>query len=637
MAESSDGLPVLGHRALKKLENDKYSEYVIKMSLTASLTKEFKKSPESKIFTSCVQERVLDASKGFHRLGLAYNLIIKDCIESNTDIPDILDSTFARQIMLGLEGTSKPIPFIEDFLNKYNSILPDVPNRHSGDSNTYCRMAELYITSCKNYLTTTFEKFQLKFITNWTNINEFDDHNTVIKGLINQDKYTYRKYDPLPNNILEFIRTQRAFLGLEKGETIKSVKIFVQKNFNRILHYYNYMSKYLITHELKGFRTLPMNRIKTNFIHIDTDVFKYIFDFEDRNNKLNYDSMWDSVFDTNKHLTKKQKENNFHFTKTIQTDGVSICIHYRRPKIIIEELTNDDKLKQELTERKETDRLIFNDEGRVNMVYAVEEITPGVYKEYILTRKQYYQEAGMTDSNKKIAFWNTDIKDTLVSMSKCTTRTTDLSQFIEYVKTVKENYETLWSQYSQKKWAKLRLSLYSGKQKVFSSFFSKMLGPKTEANKNIKVKFICGDGGFASTTKHEVSCPTTRILKEARKYFNVYRVDEFRTTVRHYETGKQMRKVGYILNEALVAKENKRRNPKYQLDLKKMRNKTRAIRGLYCHDSDNGCKLINRDFNAAKNIGLLYRMYPERPEFLQRSKKKFSALPKLSMKIVNQR
>jgi hypothetical protein len=61
--------------------------------------------------------------------------------------------------------------------------------------------------------------------------------------------------------------------------------------------------------------------------------------------------------------------------------------------------------------------------------------------------------------------------------------------------------------------------------------------------------------------------------------------------------------------------------PKYQLDIKKMINKTRAI----------------RDFNAAKNIGLLYRMYPERPEFLHRSKKKFSALPKLSMKIVNQR
>jgi len=76
--------PKLGVRSLRRIENAKYNEYVIKMSLNGSLSKPFKKTENSKIFISNIQERVLEVSKANHRLSLAYNLLIKDCIQNKT-------------------------------------------------------------------------------------------------------------------------------------------------------------------------------------------------------------------------------------------------------------------------------------------------------------------------------------------------------------------------------------------------------------------------------------------------------------------------------------------------------------------------------------------------------------------------
>ncbi len=618
--------PKPGLRTLRRLENAKYDEYVIKMSLNASFNHTFE---SAKILIVSLKERSNEASKGAYRLSVGYNLLVKDCIQNNTPIPDILNSTFARQIMLGLEGARKPNEYIENFLNRYEDILPRAPNRFEGDRNTYVRIAEQYITSCKNYPSTTFEEFQFKFICNWTRINNIEGLNGVIKGLINYNKYTYRDYGILPPNVVTFIKEQRILLGLIDKDTIKNIGIYISKNFNNILKYYHYISCYQINNGLKGLRTLPINKIKNMFIHIDTDVFKYMF--TDRT--IDHKCLWDQVFNTKKYLTKNQQEQNFHFTKTIQTDGTSISIHYRRPKIISEELTNDQKLQKELLTRKEDDRLLFSDNGRVNIIYCIEVLPDDTIKKYILTRKQYYQESGMTDANKKINHWNNEdpkLKEALVALSKCTTRTTTLNEFLEYLKTVKKYYNVLWKQYTSKKWAKLRLKLYSGKQRTFAKFFSTIKG-----NDNRVTKLICGDGGFASSAKNELSCPTTRVIREAKKYFDVLFVDEYRTSAVHCETKTQMRKVGYKMNERLLNKENLRRDSEHQKTLESIKN-IRNIRGLYCHDSDKGSKLINRDFNAAKNIRMLYKMYPERPEIFKRSTRKNSALPILKTKIVNQ-
>lgn len=624
--------PKLGLRTLRRLENSNYNEYVIKMSLVASLHHLFKNTPEAKLFVLDLQNRSTEASKASHRLSLAYNIIVKDSLENNKIVPDILDSTFARQIMLGQQSCTKPIEYVKEFLLKYDSLLPEKPKRFEGDRNTYVRIAEQYITNCKNYLNTTFESFQFKFICNWTRINKIEGLNGVIKGLINYNKYTYRDYGILSDNVKTFIFEQRTLLGLLGSDTIKNIGIYISKNFNKILKYYNYMSCYLIKNELKGLRTLPINKIKNTFIHVDTDVIKYMFELE-KHHKININTLWDEVFNTRKYLTKSQQENSFHFTKTIQTDGSSICIHYRRPKIIKEKLTNDKVLQKELLTRKDTDRLLYNDSGRVNMIYCIEETKNGI-KKYVLTRKEYYQKAGMTNANRKREYWSNvegGVKDALVALSKCNTRTTSLKEFLVYLKTVKEHYNTLWSEYTQKKWSKLRFSLYSGKQRTFAEFFSKIKGSDKR-----NTKFICGDGGFASSAKNELSCPTTRVIKEAKKYFKILYIDEFRTSMIHNETLTQMKKVGYKMNERLMNKENERRNPKYQLTLESIKKTIRNIRGLYCHDSDKGSKLVNRDFNAAKNIGMLYRMYPERPNIFKRSTKKNSALPILKTKIVNQ-
>ena len=88
------------------------------------------------------------------------------------------------------------------------------------------------------------------------------------------------------------------------------------------------------------------------------------------------------------------------FTRMIETDGVSACVHFESPKI---SLDDDDTTAQKRFH--DVSRVIAIDPGRVNIVYAEEKLPDGSFKTYKLTRGQYYETCGFKEANRLSKKW----------------------------------------------------------------------------------------------------------------------------------------------------------------------------------------------------------------------------------------
>ena len=336
-----------GTRGLRTISNKKTSEYVVKTTLNSSLIKQ-ENSDVRKNLLESIDKRVKAMSKGYQRLSLAMNLMIKDFVSEKTNPLDIelpvflscpKNATFAIQLITGLEKSTKPVEFIEKFLNKklllYNKtleqyeeksmddILPKCQERFYGDTNIIIRAAEQYITNYKTYLETTFAKKQNKFLKLWCTRHEINSDANVIKYLING--WNHRQSYVANYEVTKLVEFQRKLLGLSNEEDIID-KSWIKSNYEKIIIYYSVLSKYLIKHSSPGIVTAPLARMRTTFIQIDTRVFHGILkelnlvNINEKELKNNQKLHWDSIFDTDKFLTKNQKI-NCKFTFTIQTNS----------------------------------------------------------------------------------------------------------------------------------------------------------------------------------------------------------------------------------------------------------------------------------------------------------------------------
>jgi uncharacterized protein YdaT len=306
--------------------------------------------------------------------------------------------------------------------------------------------------------------------------------------------------------------------------------------------------------------------------------------------KANIQKIYQDYFTAEKLLTNNQMNNkNFKFTGTINTDGTTINFHYRRPKLSAKE--------EKIIDRNDPKvRVIANDPGRKTLFYGVEELEDGKIKTYTFSRNKFYDESGITRAAKKCNKWNEKyLKEELNELSTTNSRSLYLQDFLGYVAVINKHYNSFWNEYIKKKYSRQRFNLYSNKKKSYDNFFKSL---DDKSGRQLVIAF--GDAGFASNAKHELAAPTTTLEKECKKWYKVVKVDEFRTTQLHYESGSILTKV----KERLLTKNGKPFS--------------KTIRGLLRYKTSKFCKFIDRDLNAAKNILKCYRMYPLRPSGFNR-------------------
>ena len=547
---------------------------------------------------------------------------------SSVEIPDIFDQTFVRTLMLGVESCIKePCPQLKEYLERYPCLVLQNFARHFGDSNIYSSGAIKYVTNLKNYYVVTIEQrikhflldyqkvynltkaervYMLYKINGW-NFPELKENNKKIKLLAPRQ------------NMEETITTVRNILGFhDSKEVINETWLKTKNNLFNIITFFIFINRFKDKHQLpKKISIVPMCSIRAKFITIDTTTLygimteAGILDKKKCNLKA-FASMghdhWKSFLNFS-----KLEGSNCTFTGTIETDGVSLCTHFTKPKTIILNKEDQKRKKEEEfnKERLATARVLGVDPGRSNILYVVEDKTQRIYK---LTRKQYYQESGINKCKRHAQKWQTSnlyLQLANKDLSKNSSKGVSVDEHFKFVDTYMNHQDVLWSEYLKPRWGRQSLRVYGGKKKVFATFCNTIKKDDIEGKETI---IGYGNAGVKPGGKFEMAVPTGRAFKEIKDRFATLPICEFRTTITSHVDESILQKIVY--------KQSPRKNE----------NKKSALRGLlWClnppsnkQEKDNnsqkgsdGC-FVDRDFNAAMNILKCTKMYPNRPDCLTR-------------------
>jgi len=595
----------LSARTQRRKANKNTNEFVIKCGLANSLKID---QIYKDAFCKEVHKRMIQASQASHRVGLLMNIFFRKCIQRTSKPWEIeiskevfKNSTFVYQLITGVDNARKEIPEVIELLNDYSHMVSAHKIvRCTGDTNSLMTVASQYVTTLKTYLQENFERVQMQFLITWCAKKDFD------AKFIKQIRYKINGWE-LKNEDLRDARMERLIffhrklLGL--GDTEYICKSWMKDNYDKMIIYFSILSKFLVRNNKKSVLVAPLPQIKSSFLYIDNNVLYGILrDIKYITKKIDYDaSMYYDIFKINKLLTTRQKQDGFIFTGTIQTDCASINFHFRRPN------PSASGPKREYDRNDPNVRVIAQDPGRVNLFYGVEELEDGTFKKFKLSRNHFYTSSGAKQAVKKNNKWNTELEDlklVLDQLSQTNSRSNNLNEFLDYVKVVKSNEDLLWGEYTKQRHARQRFALYSGKKKTYDKFFSSIA---SYGDPEKKIVIAYGDAGFKSSAKYELAAPTTTLEKQCSKWFNVVKVDEFRTTQLHYETGTILAKVVEAITTVNTLTNTKTKS-------------IRSIRGLLWYiSSTNCCKFIDRDFNAAKNILRCYRVFPNRPLGMDRN------------------
>jgi hypothetical protein len=544
-----------------------------------------------------IDKRVLSFSQRYVVATLGYSYAIRNLFEEknvlDVQLPcSFFDQTFARQFMLGMDGTTVHNDIVHEFMNQYPQFYENI-ERHFSDRNIYTHGSTLLLTNLVNHFQLNLQGV-IKRCCHGENKHETMAGLYLVNGLLLPS--WLNPVFPQKAEFYEHIAMQRKVLGLEGEEKVTIEWTKSKSNLQNIIRYFIFANRYLQANNLTLFKVTPLASIRRHFITMDADVLYGIM--RDCNliecNLKTFSPLakehWESIMK----IKKLQGKNNV-FTGTVQSDGVSICVHFQRPKTALDESLKmkGKKGAQYLVQNEniiigEGDRVIAIDPGRTNIIYAVE-IINGVPHVYILTRGQYYTESGIFAARKKTQKWLSKIKNQLDDMSRLSIKNISMASFEMYMVAYSTYYDALWTELSHTKWSRQRLRLYAGKQRVVEKFFNKIKkGDGNQKGKRIVIAY--GTGCNVAGGKNEMSVPVSKIFKMTLQRFIVKLTDEHRSTKVCHEDDSIL--------ENVVRKDTNQK-----------------LRGLLWCSSTNNNKFVNRDFNAAMNI-LRCAISIERPQSL---------------------
>jgi hypothetical protein len=545
-------------RALKLILNKGTSETVIKASLKRLLV-----GQDKQLYCQAIEKRVQECSKRTRRASVLLNLLIRKLFHdkenvSDVQIPEFWDQTFIRQLMLGIEDAQKPFHEIVQLFEEYPDLIPKF-GRSSGDRNIYSFAAIKLSTNIKNHLVLNFPKVLKRYLYHVL------PENDVFEAFFKVHGWSRRGDDNLQNQMViqGHVLTIRGILGLLEDDVINET--WLKDHKEQILKFFVFVNRYFDQENKTLFNVLPFCRMKAHFITIDTFTMKGIL------KELGYlgkeassldSDLWNSFIKTSPFQGK-----NKTFTGTIDTDGLVVNVHFRRPKNI----TTESKAKEISLEGK---RAIGVDPGRVNIFSTAEEVEPNKFIHHTLTRAQYYNDSGINKANTQSARWNLKVKRQLIELSDASPKSVKMEKFSKFLETLGHVENDLWSEYLKMRWRTQRFRLHGGKKRVFANFFNKL-----DINGDTILCF--GAAKFAPGGKGEVSVPTTRAFKECTYRTKTVPIDEFRTSKLYWK------------DESLLQKVVKRNIEGKKID----------VRGLlWCNSTKEINKFVNRDHNAAINI-----------------------------------
>jgi hypothetical protein len=495
-----------------------------------------------------VESRVVLASMRTVSMSLCMAGIVKDAFNGVQDVTEvnldgIFEQTFARQLMVGTDGAVAPDGRITTYQDAHPQLKPTA-ERHYYDRNVYSAAAKTYQTNLKNALRVEVDDRVRVFCKRFGRLHNLTSMERMamlyqLNGWKPPRKGFSRGVFPARRGVADAIVTHRHALGLDADTTISKKWLRSDDCLAPILRYNVLLNRFYEANDMRLFNIVPICKVKRHFISIDTHVlFGVLKDagaIECDANVFDVmrDEQWRSVIDV-----VRLQGKDCTFNHSIKTDGISMCLPFERPNAIVEDedgVDADDDDAGGSNKKKAGvggyvadpgDVVFGNDPGRINIYYMATVLPDNNVKTYTLTRKQYYNDAGVFIARRHTECWNLGIKHHLDALSTVTSKGCDAQDHEAYLEVFHTHERALWDEYVRPRWARQRLSLYGGKKRVFARFFNKIKADFPGRN----VVIAYGSAKFAPGGKGELSVPTTRAYKECATRVTTVSTDEFRTS-----------------------------------------------------------------------------------------------------------
>lgn len=266
------------------------------------------------------------------------------------------------------------------------------------------------------------------------------------------------------------------------------------------------------------------------------------------------------------------------FAHHITTDGVSVSVHYKRPKSQAPSTTAQE------VRISPQDRVIGNDPGRTALFTGYEVDPNGREIFHRFTRKTYY--SALRPSLTKLRRWDSALTDIYAQLSEGSLKTFDLERRLTYIRVYCTQFHRLWVAKLHKKIAREKFHLQSTKRSVLDRFFASF----TKGPDRRRPVIVYGAAPVQSTGRGEMAVPVKGFYQACRRFYRTIKVDEHLTTQCHSRCHDRMH---FVKNQGA-------------------RLTTHGV--LWCPT----CRcLVNRDRDAARCIREI-GLSDERPEYLSR-------------------
>jgi len=553
------------------------------------------------VIINAMQERVRNASVRYVHGSYILSTIVKFCFDGQADVCAVngldvfFEQTFFRQLMLGTDDAQQPDPLIQEFFEENTSFRPST-TRHLGDRNIFSAASKRYQVNLINSLRTNAESRISKFAKVFSNVHGLSDCERMFlfRGICGYPIATLpqsnkRKYFPMRPIIHRAIAEHRRVLNLNAGERVSKGWLRTTECLVPLLRYNVILNRFYEEHDKKRFNIVPICNIKSHFVTIDSyslyGILKEneIIDCSEETFIENKEAHWNALFKISQ-LRGKDCE----FGCAIETDGVSVCFHFQRPR------RRDESPESEAPQYvpKAEDFVVGCDPGRINVYFMATVLPDGTIKTFSLTRNQYYRDAGIFNARKQSETWNSRIKRVLERMSTVSTKGCNIDAHANFLIMYLRNRSALWNEYTKPRWARQRLRLYGGKKRVFATFFNMVEKELRKVRPDCNIVVAYGSAKFAPGGRGELSVPTSRAYKECASRVTTKVTSEFRTSKIDYRNDR--------LLHLVAVSQDRTRQPK-----------EKGLRGILW----DGVRFISRDLNAAMNIR---RQLIDRPSILNR-------------------
>jgi len=581
---------------------------------------------------------------------------------NNQEIPIITEDTIRMSMKSLVKASAGPKPkgnnlaLLQEFQNIGNSIFTLQDGKNLSAILDY--YATTMITAIENNIKMHFIDYIKRFVNSYfKNIYQNELQNKEFK------KQFYKELQQVKNDIINdteiltcdekyhtWLNTNRYKIVPENYDTsyFYDIKVNPQKYLKHMI----FMNLQLEEMNTKMFQFFPLQtHLIPRHIQIDTkSLVELLIDTDKKqyfdNIETNKEKLWNTFF-------KLHHMNKYVFDYTIITDGYSVSLRFLHTDFVNEERIKKDKMKNgkkqmkgltdeekeikkqekqvqqnklkeenrkrrelEKKEKKETKKEVlhefpyidevskdfldgkhlFIDPGKRSLLTMMDD--DGNYFSY--TNKQRIKETKRIKYSSLLKNYKdkqhiTEIENTL---SLFNSKTCDIKNFKEYIKEKLKVNDAIAKLYQNEKFRKYKWYSYINTKRTEDNMLNKI---ENKYGKDIKI--IIGDWSIGKQMRNFISTPNLSIKRKLNTRFEVYNIDEFRTSCLNYKT------------EELC-------NNLYLPDKRNIERKMHSILTFKMENKRKGC--INRDKNGCKNIQKVFNHYietGERPEKYKRDYK----------------